>query len=159
MKKGLIFTFGVMATTIFFACKNDNTTVVTPSNNTIFAATLNGANEKPNSTTSPATGTFSGNLDNTTRVLSYTLNYSGFPASSTVVAGHLHEIPPTSASGVNGTGPVAIPFPTLTPPIIGTTTALSQSQVDNMKAGLYYANIHTNDYPDGAIRGNLVKQN
>ena len=158
MKKGIIFVMGLLASSSFFACKNDNNVVTTPAN-TIFAATLNGANEKPTSTTSPATGNFTGTLDNTTRVMSYTLNYTGLPTSSTVTMAHLHEIPPTSTSGVNGTGPPVIPFATLTAPIIGSTTALSQSQVDNMKNGLYYANIHTSDYPDGAIRGNLVKQN
>jgi CHRD domain len=161
MKKGLIFTLGVMASTIFFACKNDNNVVATPSNNTIFAATLNGANEKPASTTSPATGTFSGNLDNTTRVMSYTLNYTGFPATSPVTMGHLHEVtPPNSATaGVNGVGGVIVPFGTLTSPIIGTSAPLSQARVDSLKNGFFYANLHTAEFPGGAIRGNLVKQN
>ncbi len=158
MKKGLIFTLSVMASTIFFACKNDNNVVVTPAN-TIFAATLNGANEKPTSTTSPATGTFSGSLDNTTRVMSYTLNYQGFPASSPVMMGHLHEVTPSSTSGVNGVGGVIVPFGTLTSPIIGTSAALSQARVDSMKNGFFYANLHTAEFPGGAIRGNLVKQN
>ena len=45
------------------SCKNneDNPTVV--SNTTKLTATLNGASEKPTSTTSTATGTFSGELN------------------------------------------------------------------------------------------------
>ena len=161
MKKGIILVMGLFASTSFFACKNNNTTVVTPTTTTtpIFSAGLNGASEKPSSTTSPATGTFEGSLENTTNVMSYTLTYSGFPASSPVIGGHLHEVTPSSTSGVNGTGPVAIPFATLTSPIIGTTPALSQARVDSMKAGFFYANLHTQELPGGAIRGNLVKQN
>ena len=160
MKKGIIFVMGLLASSSFFACKNDNNVVTTPTT-TLFAATLNGANEKPTSTTSPATGNFTGTLDNTTRVMSYTLAYKDFPTSSTVTMAHLHEVtPPNSATaGVNGTGPPVIPFATLTPPIIGTTPTLTQARVDSMKNGFFYANIHTSDYPDGAIRGNLVKQN
>ena len=159
MKKGIIVVMSLLASSSFFACKNDTNTVVTPPTNTIFAATLNGASQKPTSTTSPATGTFSGNLDNTTRVMSYTLNYMSLPTSSTVTMAHLHEVTPNSTSGVNGTGPPVIPFPTLTSPIIGTTPALTQARVDSMKNGFFYANIHTSDYPAGAIRGNLVRQN
>lgn len=159
MKKGIIVALSLLASSSFFACKNSTTTVLTPTANTIFAATLNGANEKPTSTTSPATGAFSGNLDNTTRVMSYTLNYTGFPDSSPVTMGHLHQVTPNDAAGVNGVGGVKVPLASLTSPIIGTTTALSQAVVDSMKNGFYYANLHTAEFPAGAIRGNLVKQN
>ena len=132
------------------------TSVATP---TRLVANLSGTNEKPTSTTSPATGTFTGNLDESTRVLSYTLTYQGFPASSTVAAGHLHRVKPNDASGVNGVNPSPeIPFGTLTSPIIGSATLTTASRVDSMKNGFYYANIHTNDYPSGAIRGNITKQ-
>ena len=158
MKKGLILVMGLMASTSFFACKNDTTTVMTPITKTIFSAVLNGASEKPTSTTSPATGTFEGSLENTTNVLSYTLTYTGFPASSPLTGGHLHQVTPNSTSGVNGTGPVAIPFGSLTSPVVGTAT-LTQAKADSMKNGFFYANLHTAAFPAGAIRGNLVRQN
>ena len=142
----------------FTACnKDDNPVTTNPT--TRFAATINGANEKPTSTTSPATGTFAGSLNESTRVLSYTVTYSGFPASSTVTAGHLHRVIPGDAAGVNGVNPSPeIPFPTLVSPITSTTTLLSQARVDSMKNGFYYANIHSSNFPMGAIRGNIVKQ-
>ena len=142
----------------FTACsKSDNPITVNPTSR--FIATLNGANEKPTSTTSPATGTFTGDLNESTRVLSYTVTYSGFPASTTVTAGHLHRVIPGDAAGVNGVNPnFEIPFPTLVTPITSTTTLLSQARVDSMKNGFYYANIHSSNYPMGAIRGNIVKQ-
>lgn len=109
-------------------------------------ATLNGAQEKPASTTSAATGSFVGTIDRTTRVLSYTLNYTGI----TPTAGHLHRI-----TNADGTGPVTIPFASLTTPIIGTTAPLAQSRVDSMVAGQFYANLHTPTYPGGEIRGDV----
>lgn len=109
-------------------------------------ATLSGAAEKPTSTTSAATGTFVGSIDQTSRVLSYTVTYSGI----TPIAGHLHRI-----TAADGTGGVVIPFASLTSPIIGTTSTLRQSQVDSMKNGFFYANLHTSAYPAGEIRGDI----
>ncbi|SFB93335.1 CHRD domain-containing protein [Spirosoma endophyticum] len=117
---------------------------------TMLTATLNGAGEKPTSTTVAATGTFTGSLNTTTRVLSYTVTYQGF--TEPLTGGHLHKI-----TAANGTGPVDIPFPSLTSPIIATTAALRQGQVDSLVAGLYYANLHTATYPAGAIRGDVKK--
>ncbi|MBO0947588.1 CHRD domain-containing protein [Fibrella forsythiae] len=141
----------------FTSCKKDDPVVTTPTT-TRFTATLNGINEKPTSTTSPATGTFVGNLDEASRVLSYTVTYSGFPTSSTVTMGHLHRVATGDAAGVNGVGSPEIFFPSLTSPIIGTSSTLTQAKVDSMKNGFYYANIHTNNYPNGAIRGNVTRQ-
>ena len=140
------------------ACKNDdNPTTATPTST--FMATLNGANEKPASTTSPATGMFMGSLNEATRVLSYTLTYSGFPTSSTVTAGHLHRVIPGDAAGVNGANPSPeIPFASLASPIMGTATLPTQGRVDSLKNGFYYANIHSTQFPSGAIRGNLTRQ-
>lgn len=121
---------------------------------TRFTATLNGASEKPTSTTSAATGTFVGSLNETTRVLSYTVTYTGV-FSSSLTGGHLHRITPNSA---NGTGPVEIPFTNLTSPITGTATLANQARVDSMKNGFYYANLHTVVYPAGEIRGDIKKQ-
>ncbi|QKZ13389.1 CHRD domain-containing protein [Spirosoma sp. KUDC1026] len=138
------------------SCWDEENPTTVPST-TMFTATLNGANEKPTSTTSPATGMFMGSLNETTRVLSYTVTYSGFPASTTVIGAHLHRVIPNDAAGVNGVNPTPeIPFTTLTSPITGTTPALSAARVDSMKRGFYYANIHTNNYPSGAIRGNVT---
>ena len=109
-------------------------------------ATLSGAAEKPSSVSSAATGSFVGVIDRATRVLSYTVTYSGL----TPVAGHLHRI-----NAANGTGPVEIPFAALGSPIIGTTTLTTMSRVDSLINGFYYANLHTAAYPGGEIRGNI----
>jgi hypothetical protein len=140
--------------TTFMSCKdeeNPTTTVPTPTT-TRLVATLNGAGEKPTSTTSTATGNFVGDLNTTTRVLSYTLTYTG-PLSSTLTGGHLHRI-----TKADGTGPVEIPFSSLTSPISGTTTLTTTTRVDSLLNGFYYANLHTTLYPAGEIRGDIKKQ-
>ncbi|MBO0930671.1 CHRD domain-containing protein [Fibrella aquatilis] len=111
-------------------------------------ATLSGAAERPTPVSSPGTGTFMGMLDRSTRVLSYTVTYSGI----TPTAGHLHRITPNSATG---TGPVEVPFAALGSPIIGTVTLASQGRADSLINGFYYANLHTPANPSGEIRGNI----
>ncbi len=126
---------------------------VIPATTTRLTATLNGASEKPTSTTSPATGTFVGNLNETTRVLSYTVTHSG-NFTSALTGGHIHRITSTTAM----TGGIEIPFTNLTSPISGTFTLANQNRVDSLKNGFYYVNLHTSTYPDGEIRGDIKKQ-
>lgn len=133
----------------FTSCKNDDNPTIT-STTTKLTATLNGASEKPASTSSTATASFVGDLNTTTRVLSYTVTYQGF--SEALTGGHIHRI-----TAANGTGPVDIPFPSLTNPIIATSPVLRQTQVDSLLAGQYYANLHTKTYPGGEIRGDIKK--
>lgn len=112
-------------------------------------ATLNGASERPAPVNSAATGTFAGSPDTVSRVLSYTVTYSGL----TPVMGHLHRITPNAT---NFTGGVEIPFTSLTSPISGTATLASKSRVDSMLNGFYYANLHTTAFPTGEIRGDIT---
>jgi hypothetical protein len=133
--------------TLSSCSKEENPTVL--STTTRLTASLTGAGEKPSATPSTATGTFVGNLNTTTRVLSYTVTYQGL----TPTGGHLHKI-----VNADGTGPVDIPFPSLTSPISATSPVLRQSQVDSLLAGQYYANLHTAAYKGGEIRGDVKKQ-
>lgn len=125
------------------------TTMTDALEGTRFTATLNGASEKPTSTTSTATGEFVGVMDPATKMLSYTVTYEGLSP----VAGHIHRI-----TSDDGTGPPDIMFTDLKSPITGTTPALPQSKIDSMAAGQYYVNLHTEAYPKGEIRGDVSKQ-
>ncbi|WP_365982002.1 CHRD domain-containing protein [Spirosoma sp.] len=109
---------------------------------------MNGTNEKPTATSSKATGSFRAILDESTSVLSYTVVYEGL----TPTMGHLHRIDTTRT---DGTGPIDIPFPSLTSPITGSTSALTPLQIYRLKHGQYYANLHTAQYPAGEIRGEI----
>jgi hypothetical protein len=133
------------------SCGNEENPTIT-STKTNLTATLNGGSEKPASTTSAATGTFTGVVDETTRVLSYTVTYTG-PFTSSLTAGHLHRI-----TAADGTGGVEIPFTSLTSPIIGTFQLANQNRVDSLKNGFYYANLHTTVYKGGEIRGDIKKR-
>lgn len=135
----------------FMSCKDEENPTTVPTS-TRLTATLNGTSEKPTSTTSTATGTFVGDLNTTTRVLSYTVTYTG-PFSSSLTGGHIHRI-----AKADGTGPVEIPFSSLTSPITGMTGVLAQTKVDSMLNGFYYVNLHTATYPAGEIRGDIKKQ-
>ena len=138
---------------LFFSCSNEENPTITTTT-TKLTATMNGPSEKPTSTSSTATGTFVGIVDETTRVLSYTVTYTG-PFTSSLTAGHLHRVTPNTTAG---TGPVEIPFTSLTSPIIGTFQLANQNRVDSLKNGFYYANLHTTIYPAGEIRGDIKKQ-
>lgn len=138
MKKALLLAFASLS--LATACKKDDTTPAAMQ----VSGTLAGANETP-ANTSAAKGTVSGTYAPDTKVLTYTVTYSGL----TPTAGHLHI-------GAPGTsGPVAIPFASLTSPITGTVT-LSQTQADALTAGNVYANLHSTAYPDGEVRANVI---
>lgn len=127
-------------------CNKDETVATTPL--TRLTATATGMAEKPTSNTSTATGTFTGDLNEATRVLSYTVTYSGL----TPTAGHLHRV-----TAANGTGGVEIGFGALTSPITGTATLTTQTRVDSLKNGFYYVNLHTTRFPGGEIRGDIKR--
>lgn len=114
-----------------------------------FEATLTGAKELP-PVTSSATGRMEGTYNKDTKVLSYSITYSGL----TPTAGHFH-----SANSWE-TGPVIFTFPSLTSPITGTWT-LKQTEENKLFSGSLYANLHTAANKGGEIRGqvNMVDYN
>ena len=127
--------------------KNYNTTPAY--SNITFYATLNGANEStPNTTTGSGTSTLVFNND--TKIFTVTTIYSGL--TSTATGGHIHR----GAVGISG--PVIFPFSSLNSPISYTSVALDATQEADLKAGLYYVNLHTTLYLGGEIRGQLIKQ-
>jgi hypothetical protein len=87
-------------------------------------------------------------LDKGTRMLRYTVTYSGL--SGPVTAGHIHgpALPGSNAG-------VLIPFTgSLASPIQGSAT-LTEAQVVDLVDGKWYANLHTAANPGGEIRGQI----
>ena len=110
---------------------------------TLFVASLNGAQEVP-PTNSNATGTATVLLSPDEKTARISLNFSGLSSSET--AAHIHG---PAAPGVNA--PILFPLPdgnlsdfliTLTPP-----------DVQNLKDGLLYINVHSSNFTNGEIRG------
>ena len=113
-----------------------------------FVATLTGAQEVPPSA-STATGSGTANLDPATKILTANVTTTGIVGT----AAHIHS----GAVGISG--PIVFPL-TQTPAGSGiwstTTAALTDAQVDLLKSGGYYFNVHSAALPGGEIRGQIT---
>jgi hypothetical protein len=114
-----------------------------------FHATMSPKSEVPPKTTD-GKGTAEASLDTATKVLTYTVTFSGLTGPATM--GHLHgPADPGANAGV------LVPFAQpVTSPVHGTAT-LTDAQVTDLESGKMYANIHTAANPGGELRGQLVK--
>jgi hypothetical protein len=149
---------GSFLAVVALGCKDDENTVTDPLPlaDLKVTTTLSGANEVP-SNTSTATGAVDGLLDQETRILSLNITYSDSAAADSTSADSLFR--PTAwhihKGAVDTTGAVVINLgSTFTTPFAFKDT-LTEQQVADLKAGLYYVNIHTARFPDGEIRGQL----
>lgn len=110
---------------------------------------LRASNEVPPNG-SQASGTAEASLDTATRILTWTITYSGL--SGNAIGAHFHG---PGEPGKNAG--IALPFKAVESPIKGTAT-LSETQAADLLAGKWYANIHTSANPGGEIRGQMLKQ-
>ncbi|MEO8433995.1 MAG: PQQ-dependent sugar dehydrogenase [Pyrinomonadaceae bacterium] len=109
----------------------------------LFVATLNGAQEvPPTNSTATGTATILLNSDQTTARVS--LNFSGLSSAET--AAHIHG---PAAAGSNA----AILFPLPLGQFSDFQINLTPSQVSDLQNGLWYANVHSNTFGNGEIRG------
>ena len=148
MKTKLLIPVFLLAIFGLASCHDE---VITPKNTVTFTVTLNGANEVP-ANESMATGTATYKYNKITHQLSGTATFSGMTAT----ASHIHKGDSTVS------GPVVIPLdvtPPVTSPITLEPTTLDSTQRADLMNGLYYVNIHSEAYPGGEIRGQLVKKN
>ena len=116
-----------------------------------FTATLNGAQEVPaNGSTAKGFGVVT--LNDAETQIRYSLTFSGLGSNQT--ASHIHG---PAAIGANA--PVLFNVGS-TGATSGTFTALTQTvtpaQVQQLKSGLWYFNVHSNDLPNGEIRGQIL---
>lgn len=160
------------------ACSDDSTN---PPANIIYKATLTPgaevlANGSSAGVVSSASGTWTGTLDPTTNVLSWTMSFAGLNTASS--ASHIHAQAPATT-----TANVVLNFSTLAGSAItlgataGTATGTlnlttaaappaltisGDSLKKAMDAGQAYVNVHTNatggGYPAGEIRGQIARQ-
>ncbi len=113
----------------------------------LFRASLRGSNEVPSvSTLASGTGTFS----LTYAGLQYDITVAGL--SGSIVGAHFHH----AAVGVSG--PVIEPLTFNGNRATGTWTDLTASERHDILHGAIYINVHSQEYPNGEIRGQVVKQ-
>lgn len=113
----------------------------------MYRATLSGANENP-ANASTATGSAMLTLDEGTKKATITGNFTGVVAT----AAHIHG--PAAKTANAG---VLIPL-TITGNNLAGSADLTDAQIADLKAGLWYANVHSAAFPGGEVRGQLEKQ-
>ncbi|WP_309667087.1 CHRD domain-containing protein [Tabrizicola sp.] len=110
-----------------------------------FTTALTGAAEVP-PTDSAATGTAEVTLDTESKTVTWTYTHDGL--SGDMTAAHIHG----PATATEAAGPVV---DTMTETMAG-SAPITDAQAAELLAGMYYFNIHTEKFPDGEIRGQLV---
>jgi CHRD domain len=114
--------------------------------NVKYKADLKGSKEVP-AADSAATGKANITYDDKSKKLSWVVTYSGLTGDPT--AAHFHG---PAAAGKNA-GPVV----DISGDIKKGSAELTADQAADLKAGKWYLNIHTEKFPDGEIRGQVVK--
>jgi hypothetical protein len=143
MKKILTIAI-ILAGMTLASCKKEEVV----SSDVAFMAMLTGSEEVPAVTTN-ASGMFDAVYNKDTKILTYTITYSGI----TPTAWHIHK----AAKGI--TGGVIFNFgTTFSSPFKSATVALTADQETELMAGNYYVNMHSAKSPTGEIRGQLLKQ-
>lgn len=112
------------------------------------SAELTGANSVPPNDVD-GTGLVEAEFDTETQVLTWTVSYEGL--SGPLIAAHIHG---PAAAGSNA-GIVIGLDPISLSPIVGSAT-LTEAQVADLLAGLYYINLHTELHPGGELRAQLT---
>jgi len=113
-----------------------------------YHADLTAAQETPPAD-SAGTGSLDASYNTSTKMLNWTVTYSGLTGD--VPAAHFHG-PAAMGAKAPPVVPIEAPF---TSPIKGSAT-LTDAQASDLQAGMWYFNLHTAKYPDGEIRGQVV---
>jgi hypothetical protein len=116
-----------------------------------FTVQLTGAQQVPPVTT-PGSGTANLTYDPGTRVVTWSVTYSGLSAPVTMA--HFHG---PAAAGANGAVVIWISKKgeAAASPITGQET-LTPEQAQQFVAGQWYVNVHTQAHPAGEIRGQVM---
>jgi hypothetical protein len=144
----LVYTFLSLILIGIGSCKKDSSP--TPAADIItFKATINGENEIP-ADASVASGTATFTYNTITFVLSGTVDYAGLLPT----AAHIQK----GAEGVAGVVVFPVGASPYTSPISFNSNPLTAGQIAELLANLYYINIDSKAFPNGEIRGQLIKQ-
>jgi hypothetical protein len=134
------------------SCDDDDDDDDTPANELRYQnLSLTGPKEVP-ANPSTNTGTINATYNKDTNVIQYTITWTGFTATNM----HFHKGDPTVSGPVAlGIPKVPATAPAFTSPITGSLTLTDDQEVD-LLAGLWYVNIHSQAYPGGEIRAQMI---
>ncbi len=118
---------------------------------TYFTGTLTQAQEVP-ATGSAATGFGRVTLNDAETQITFSMTFSGLSSNQT--ASHIHGAAPPGANApvlfnIGSAGMTSGTFTAL-------TAAVTPAQVADLKAGLWYFNVHSTNFPNGEIRGQIT---
>jgi CHRD domain len=114
-----------------------------------YHATLTAAAEVP-PTKSTGSGEATVTLDTATHEITWDVTFGGF--SSDVTAAHIHG--PAEAGKNAG---VLVPLGAAPKSPLHGTAKLTPEQESQMTAGMFYVNVHSKNFPSGAVRGQLMQ--
>ena len=114
-----------------------------------YHADLTSAQETPPAD-SGGTGALDARYDTSSKMLTWTVTYDGLTGD--VTAAHFHG-PAAPGAKAPPVVPISAPFDS---PIKGSAT-LTDQQTSDLKAGMWYINLHTAKYPDGEVRGQVTE--
>ena len=121
------------------------------SNMVALTTQLRAANEVPPNA-SQGSGSVDAVFNKDTNLLRWKVNFTGLSGPAT--AAHFHGPAPAGANAG-----VVLPWPSpITSPMEGSAT-LNATQVADLMAGRWYANIHTAANPGGEVRGQMTVRN
>jgi hypothetical protein len=146
MKKSLTYLFLILFISVF-ACKKDDTPIVVTTPDLSVSTILLGENQVPTPVKTSATGSVAGSYNKTTKILKLTVTFKDIVPFGI----HIHQAP----LGKLGGG-IIFDFGTAIKSPASFMKTLSASQEVELMAGNYYVNLHTDNIPDGEIRGNLT---
>jgi hypothetical protein len=124
----------------------------TPTPSTTFNFTMNGASNVPPVTTN---GIGSGTLVLSANQTSATLTMSYANLTSPANLAHIHG-PATTTQAAGIIFPLNINASTSGSNLVTNINGLTAQQVADLKNGLWYVNVHTNNFPGGEIRGQIL---
>lgn len=126
--------------------------ISTKATNYPFSATYSGANEVP-ANASTATGTIVGVYNDVTNTIFYTITFTALSGGAATAA-HFHG--PAAVGVAAGVQIAHDGFPADTFGTYSNSHVLTDAQETDLKAGLWYSNIHNATYPNGEIRAQIV---
>ena len=117
------------------------------------SGSLNGAAEKPNAVTTPATGTLTGTYDADNNILNYTVNWVSLKDSAT--AAHFHG-PATADQSAPPVKDIVLTNKGTTSSTTGTITTITEAEEADLLGGKWYVNVHSKAHGPGEIRAQVI---